>query len=61
MRKARQRCIPAAVRNEDTGMNRIPDNLWQDHPLQGRNLGSDRLATELGDSDTLLVFLRHLG
>ncbi len=42
-------------------MDRIPDSLWRDFPLAGRHLGSDRLAAELGDTDTLLVFLRHLG
>ena len=42
-------------------MDRIPDRLYREFPLAGRNLRSDRLHTEIGDSDTLLVFLRHLG
>ena len=41
-------------------MDRIPPNVWQ-HPVRGRNLHGSTLAAEIGDDETLLVFLRHLG
>ncbi|MEM7199254.1 MAG: hypothetical protein AAF628_03250 [Planctomycetota bacterium] len=41
-------------------MNQIPDGVWT-RPIAGRNLGAASLGEEVGESPTLLVFLRHLG
>jgi hypothetical protein len=41
-------------------MSKIPAKVLQT-PVQGRSLQGATLADVLGESPTLLVFLRHLG
>lgn len=54
-------CISRVAQVELAGMNRVPESLWNELPITGRNLPGSTLATALGTEPTLLIFLRHLG
>ncbi|MCR9244638.1 MAG: hypothetical protein NXI31_06370 [bacterium] len=42
-------------------MDRVPEALWNELTVAGRNLPGSTLAMALGTEPTLLIFLRHLG